>query len=124
MKHILLRTTVCGALLLACSVASASCYSVYNRKGKLLYRDYMTPVDMSTHLRRSVPKKYGRGATMVFEAPLGTSCTKISNLRKKSKYRTVKDTDAVLENLARIHTNPRGRLQGRDDHWLADVDFN
>lgn len=124
MNQTLLRTAVCSALLLACSVASASCYTVYNRRGKLVYRNADTPVNMSRHLRHTVPKKYGNGATMVFEAPLGTSCTQISNLRRKSKTRVVEDTDAVLENLARINAGPTSQLRGRTDQWLADVEFN
>lgn len=123
MNKILFRTAICSAVLFANSTASASCYAVYNSKGKLLYRNTDAPVDMGVHLRHSVPKKYGSGATMIFEAPLGTSCSEISNLRKKSGYHTVNDTEAVLENLARKRSNPRGRLQGRDDQWLADVDF-
>lgn len=123
MNQTLLRTAVCGALLLACSAASAACYSVYSRGGKLLYRNAETPVDMGRHLRHSVPKKYGRGATMVFEAPLGSSCTEISNLRRKSRYRKVEDVDAVLANLAEQNLGARGRMRGRSDQWLADVDF-
>ena len=81
------------------------------------------PVNMSLHLRQTVPVKYGRGATMVFEAPAGTACTDFSTLRTARRSRSIQDNEAILDNLARLNTDPRGRLGGRDDRWLADVKF-
>lgn len=79
---------------------------------------------MSLHLRQTVPVKYGRGATMVFEALAGTACTDFSTLRTARRSRSIQDNDAfILDNLARLNTDPRGRLGGRDDRWLADVKF-
>ena len=31
--------------------------------------------------------------------------------------------EAILDNLARLNTDPRGRMGGRNDRWLADVKF-
>lgn len=120
----MLRLSLCTALFLAGTAASAGCYNVYNGRGKLVERDANPPVNMSKHLRHTVPTKYGRGSTMVFEAPEGSSCEGFSTVRKGKKGgTTVQDTDALLDNLARLHTDPRGQIQYRTDQWLADVEF-
>ena len=76
---------------------------------------------MSKHLRHTVPAKYGRGATMVFEAPVGSSCDGFTVKRSTKGQRTIQDTDALLDNLARQHAESIGG--GRTDQWLADVKF-
>lgn len=119
----MLRLNLCAALFLAATTASAGCYNVYNGRGKLVERDANPPVNMSKHLRHTVPAKYGRGATMVFEAPVGSACDGFSASRKGKSSSTLQDTDALLDNLARLHTDPRGQTKYRTDQWLADVEF-
>ena len=119
----LLRLGICTALFLAGTAASAGCYNVYDGRGRLVERDANPLVNMSKHLRHTVPAKYGRGATMVFEAPVGSDCDGFAVQRSTKGQRTIQDTDAVLENLARQHSDSRGQLRGRTDRWLADVDF-
>ena len=115
----LLRLGICTALFLAGTAASAGCYSVYDGRGRLVERDANPLVNMSKHLRYTVPTKYGRGATMVFEAPVGSSCDGFTVKRSTKGQRTIQDTDALLDNLARQHAESMGRT----DQWLADVKF-
>ncbi len=117
----ILRASVCAALVLAAATsASAACYAVYNRKGQLVQQTALPPVDMSYQLHRTVPGKFGRGSVVVFEAPLGGTCYDFFAKQDKRKGKTIQDTTAILDNLARLHTDPRGQI-GRTDQWLADV---
>ena len=55
---------------LAClfsAAASASCYTVLNPKGTIVYQSPEPPVDMSLPLHQTVPVRFGKGTTMVFE---------------------------------------------------------
>ena len=117
----LLRLGICTALFLAGTAASAGCYNVYDGRGRLVERDANPLVNMSKHLRHTVPAKYGRGATMVFEAPVGSSCDGFTVRRSTKGQRTIQDTDALLDNLARQHAESIGG--GRTAQWLADVKF-
>ena len=119
----LIRAGVGMIVAMSATAATAACYHVYNGRGQLVERSPGPPVNMSLHLRQTVPVKYGRGATMVFEAPAGTACTDFSTLRTARRSRSIQDNGAILDNLARLNTDPRGRLGGRDDRWLADVKF-
>ena len=123
MNKTMLRLGFCVALALVGTTASAGCYHVYNGRGQLVDRDANPPVNMSRHLRNTVPAKYGRGSTMVFEAPMGTPCGSFSATRAGRQARSVRDTDALLDNLARLNADPRGLYSGRTDRWLADMDF-
>ena len=75
MRKNLIRAGIGMIVAMSATAASAACYHVYNGRGQLVERSPGPPVNMSLHLRQTVPVKYGRGATMVFEAPAGTSCT-------------------------------------------------
>ena len=123
MNKTLLRLGLCMALALVGTTASAACYHVYNGRGKLVERAANPPVNMSRHLRQTVPKKYGRGATMVFESPTGTPCGSFATTRSGKQAHAVQDTEALLDNLMRLNADPRGMYSGRTDRWLADVQF-
>ncbi|MDO5653168.1 MAG: hypothetical protein Q4G39_03590 [Brachymonas sp.] len=122
MNKNLIRIGICAALALAGTTASAGCYSIYNSKGRLVARNPNPPVDMSKHLRHTVPAKYGRGSAMVFEAPVGTSCSDYSAAQTNRRTRTTQDTSEILDNLARQHAG-FGQVKWRSDGWIADVEF-
>lgn len=119
----LLRLGICAALALAGTGAMAACYNVYNSRGQLVERDANPPVNMSKHLRYTVPAKYGKGATMVFEAPVGSSCDGFT-VKRAAQSRTTQNTDELLDNLARQYDWSRPSNQyRRSDGWIADVEF-
>ena len=90
---------------------------------QLVERDANPPVNMSKHLRHTVPAKYGRGATMVFEAPVGSSCDGFT-VKRQAKDRTTQNTDELLDNLAQQYDWSRPSNQyRRADGWIADVEF-
>ena len=122
MNKTLIRLGVSMAVAMAGTTASAACYHVYNGRGQLVERSSRPPIDMSQHLRQTVPVKYGRGATMVFEAPVGMNCSGFSTVRSRRSH-SIQDTEAILDNVVRLNTDPRGLPGGRDDRWLADVRF-
>ena len=113
MNRTLLRLGLCMTLALVGTTASAGCYHVYNSRGQLIERDANPPVNMSKHLRHTVPAKYGRGATMVFEAPLATPCGSFAATSTSRKARSIQDTEALLDNLVRMNANPRGLYSDR-----------
>ena len=119
----LLRLGICTALAFAGTSAMAACYNVYNSRGQLVERDANPPVNMSKHLRHTVPAKYGRGATMVFEAPVGSRCDGFT-VKRQAKDRTTQNTDELLDNLAQQYDWSRPSNQyRRADGWIADVEF-
>ncbi|WP_157667641.1 hypothetical protein [Comamonas serinivorans] len=52
--------------LMACATASASCYTILNPKGDVVYRASQPPVDMSYALHQVVPPRFGAGAKLEF----------------------------------------------------------
>ena len=57
------------ALLAACGLtvsAQAGCYSVYNPAGKLVHQSSEAPVDTRLEYHRTVPQRFGAGATLVY----------------------------------------------------------
>ena len=57
------------ALLAACGLsmsAHAGCYSVYNPAGNLIYQSSEAPVDTRHEYHRTVPQRFGQGATLVY----------------------------------------------------------
>jgi len=57
------------AILAACGLsmsAHAGCYSVYNPAGKLIYQSSEAPVDTRYEYHRTVPQRFGQGATLVY----------------------------------------------------------
>ena len=46
--------------------AHAGCYSVYNPAGKLIYQSSEAPVDTRYEYHRTVPQRFGQGATLVY----------------------------------------------------------
>lgn len=61
-------------LLLAGANAMA-CYTVYDAKGRVLYRDDDAPVNMSLPLRDALARRFPAGSSLVFE--LGAVCTPV-----------------------------------------------
>ena len=57
------------AILAACGLsmsAHAGCYSVYNPAGQLIYQSSEAPVDTRLEYHRTVPQRFGQGATLVY----------------------------------------------------------
>ncbi len=57
------------AILATCGLAMSShagCYSVYNPAGSLIYQSSEAPVDTRLEYHRTVPQRFGRGATLVY----------------------------------------------------------
>ncbi len=57
------------AILAACGLtmsAHAGCYSVYNPAGNLIYQSSEAPVDTRYEYHRTVPQRFGQGATLVY----------------------------------------------------------
>lgn len=57
------------ALLVACGLAMsahAGCYSVYNPAGHLIHQSSEAPVDTRFEYHRTVPQRFGQGATLVY----------------------------------------------------------
>jgi hypothetical protein len=57
------------AVLAACGLtlsAHAGCYSVYNPAGKLIFQSSEAPVDTRYDYHRTVPQRFGQGATLVY----------------------------------------------------------
>lgn len=70
----------CIALVLvgmAVAVGSvhATCYTVYDAAGAMVFRDSQSPVDLRMRIGDSVPGRFGAGATMVM-VPDGGPCEK------------------------------------------------
>ena len=56
---------LCVGVLIA-GAATASCFSVYDRSKALVYRHDESPVDMSNQIGDEVERRFGVGASMVF----------------------------------------------------------
>lgn len=57
------------AILVACGLtvsAHASCYSVYRPDGTLVHQSSEAPVDTRFEYHRTVPQRFGQGATLVY----------------------------------------------------------
>jgi hypothetical protein len=57
------------AILAACGLtmsAHAGCYSVYSPAGKLIHQSSEAPVDTRYEYHRTVPQRFGQGATLVY----------------------------------------------------------
>ena len=57
------------AIFFACGLtvsAHASCYSVYNPAGNLIYQSSDAPVDTRFEYHRTVPQRFGQGSTLVY----------------------------------------------------------
>ncbi len=59
------RAITAFALAALVTGASAGCYSVYQKGGKLVYQAKESPVDLSRPLGDSVPQSFGLGSVMV-----------------------------------------------------------
>jgi hypothetical protein len=67
------------ALICGLSLAGANamaCYTVYNSNNRVVYQGVESPVDMSVQLHESVGRRFGRGASMVFNQ--SDTCTPVS----------------------------------------------
>ena len=113
--HTFLRSAACAAVAVAASAASAACYSIYDSKGKLLQQSAHPPVDMRYHLRHTVPKKYGTGASMAFEAPVASACLEYSAIKNKGPQKTLNDNEVILENLSHEYMKRAGAMLGHAD---------
>lgn len=57
------------AIFVACGLtmsAHASCYSVYNPAGSLIYQSSDAPVDTRFEYHRTIPQRFGQGSTLVY----------------------------------------------------------
>ncbi|MDB5930120.1 MAG: hypothetical protein JWR60_1827 [Polaromonas sp.] len=62
MKRLFILLATCGMAL----SAQAGCYSIYNRAGQLVYRSTDAPVDTQPQYHRTVPQRFGQGASLVY----------------------------------------------------------
>jgi hypothetical protein len=63
----------------------ADCYIVYDSAGKMIYQSSGAPVDMESQFSVTVPKRFGRGSSMVYETG-GKSCETIDvSVQKEAK---------------------------------------
>jgi hypothetical protein len=62
MKKFFALVAICG---LAVS-AHASCYSVYNGAGRLVYQSTAPPVDTTYQYHSTVPQRFGQGSSLVY----------------------------------------------------------
>ena len=70
------------AILAACGLtmsAHAACYSVYNPAGTLIFQSNEAPVDTRFEYHRTIPQRFGRGATLVYSNE-PQSCTEVGTL--------------------------------------------
>ena len=82
--------------LMVCASASASCYTIQNPKGDIVYRAPTPPVDMSHKLHQVVPPRFGAGAKMVFELER-EECARIGEGRQKGQSKM--SVDEVVQQL-------------------------
>jgi hypothetical protein len=82
--------------LMVCASASASCYTIQNAKGDVVYRAPYPPVDMSHKLHQVVPPRFGPGAKMVFELERG-ECTRVGESRLNGGHQMT--VDEVVQQL-------------------------
>ena len=71
------RTWLALSLLVLAAPAWSSCYTVYDGS-RLVYQSTRSPVDLSLPLHETVPKRFGRAASMVFVAD-SDSCSMLDN---------------------------------------------
>ena len=62
MKSLFTLLALCGMAL----SAQAGCYSIYNRAGQLVYRSSDAPMDTQPQYHRTVPQRFGQGASLVY----------------------------------------------------------
>jgi hypothetical protein len=65
---------------------------------------------MRDHLHSTVPKKFGKGATMTMEAPVASTCIDYVTPGTKAAAKPLNDADAVLEDLMSVHNERSGRV--------------
>ncbi|MGE8318474.1 MAG: hypothetical protein ACN6O3_06965 [Comamonas sp.] len=73
MRFITTGAIALGALL-AVTAAQASCYTIYDAKNEVIYRDTAPPVDLSRPLSETLPKVAPADSRMVF-SPDSAICT-------------------------------------------------
>ena len=80
MKKILAVIAACGFA----SMAEATCYTVYDKSGKMIYQSSDAPVDTRLEYHRTVPQRFGPGATIVY---IGNeeSCSPLGSLVEVSR---------------------------------------
>ena len=114
-----------AAALLAAAGVQASCFTVYNARGHMVQRSAEPPVNMAYQLHQTVPRRFGRGASMVFENST-SRCIDYENRRSVRLSRhggahARDDTNSILDDMASAY---RGSAGYRTDTWLADVKLN
>lgn len=88
------------AFATACVVslgASAACYTVFEKSGKVIYQSEKAPVSLAYPLHETVPARFGAGATMAFTTDFG-SCIPVGGGEERTK-RGGEDVLSVLANL-------------------------
>ena len=92
--------------VLGCAVAgaaSASCYTVLDSRGNIVYRVAEPPVNMSYQLHQVVPQRFGNGSMMVF-ALERTACAAMgAEVGRRGGPAAV---DEVVSNLAARYERP------------------
>lgn len=63
-----------SVLMLTAGPAQAACYTIYNAKNEVIYRDTVPPVDMSRAPSENLPDIAPKGSRLVF-SPDASICT-------------------------------------------------
>lgn len=74
------------ALVAACGLAfsaHASCYSVYNNAGRLVYQSPEPPVDTTYQYHSTVPQRFGQGSSLVYVRDM-EGCQAVGSLAQAS----------------------------------------
>jgi hypothetical protein len=98
------------AFAAACVVslgASAACYTVFEKNGKVIYQSEKAPVNLAYSLHETVPARFGAGATLAFTTDFG-SCTPIGEREDRTK-KGGEDVLSILTNLRPFGGTGAGR---------------
>lgn len=69
-----------SAWMLAAGAAQAACYTIYNAKNEIIYRDTAPPLDLSRAPSENLPDIAPRGSRLVFSPDSGICTERIDEL--------------------------------------------
>ena len=95
-----MKLALLGGLLLAGANAMA-CYTVYDAGSRVVYQGTAPPVDMSLPLHEALPKRFERGAQMVFNQSASCQPVGLGQVPRPT------GTDAPLNTIRMERTNAR-----------------
>jgi hypothetical protein len=99
------QTIVFAAACIVSLGASAACYTVHQKDGKMAYQSQKAPVNMAYPLHETVPVRFGAGATMAFTLDEDASaCTSVG---EKVETEGVKGDNILTTVLGNVRTFDR-----------------